>query len=317
MIDQDRMQGGAALARELRGARRGGIPWSVILGNDGEELIDATGPKGNIGCPAQPHEIDYFLVMLDKTRQHMSELDRKVIERELRAYGKAITTRRNKTPGYDEYTRAVRSVRFGRFEDAIERLGAAFASGFPPERVLVDKDLWPLREDPDTRPRLVALSEKFTKSHHVVLTEPTEPGRAIRLRGRVVDMESGDPLPGTLIRFSHTDASGEYRPGMDAGQGAGNPRLWGFARSDDEGRFIVDTIMPERYVGASVPRHVHYRVWAEKRAVMDSECFFDEDPLLSASARARAPQRNFPIVKLARDDAGRQVGELIVRVPRK
>lgn len=311
------MRGGKALAAELRGARRGGIPWSVILGSDGKELIDATGPKGNIGCPAQPHEIDHFFVMLDKTREKMSELDRKVIERELRAYGKQITTRRNRTPGYAEYAKAVRSVKFGRFADAVEELGAAFQAGFPPERILVDKSLWPLREDPDQRPKLVALAKAHTKTSHVVIPEPVEPGRFIRLRGRVVDMETGEPLPNTVIRFAHTDASGEYRPGMDAGQGAGNPRLWGFARSDAEGRFVLDTIMPERYANASVPRHIHYLVWAKGRAVMNSECFFDDDPLLSEATRKNAPRRNFPIVKLTHDRQARMTGELVIRVPNK
>lgn len=129
-------------------------------------------------------------------------------------------------------------------------------------------------------------------------------------------MDSGEPLPGALVKLYHTDASGEYRPGMDAGGGAGNPRLWGFVRADAEGRFTVDTIMPERYANASVPRHVHYHVWAKGRTKLDSECFFDADPLLTEKTRASAPKRNFPIVKLKRDAEQRLVGELIVRVPK-
>ena len=130
-------------------------------------------------------------------------------------------------------------------------------------------------------------------------------------------MKSGAALPGALIHFMQTDASGEYRPGMDAGQGAGNPRLWGFARADKEGRFVLDTIMPERYANASVPRHIHYNVWAEGYAAMNSECFFDDDPLLSDSTRRSAPKHNFPIVKLALDKDARMSGELVIRVPKK
>ena len=111
MIEQSRMQGGQALSNALRGSRRGGSPWHVILDADGKELINSTGPKGNVGCPAAPHEIDYFMVMLDKTRAHMSDDDRKVIERDLRIYGKQLTTRRNRTPGYAEYAKAIKSVK--------------------------------------------------------------------------------------------------------------------------------------------------------------------------------------------------------------
>ena len=317
MIDQDRMEGGKALANELRGSRRGGIPWHVILDANGKEVIDSTGPKGNVGCPAQPHEIDYFCKMIDETRKHMSDVDRKVIERELRIYGKQLTTRRNRTPGYAEYAKAIKSVKFGRFDDAVAELGAACAKGFPPARFLSDKNLWALREDPDQRPKLVALGRKHTRTSRVSLVEPNEKGRPIRLYGRVVDMDSGDALPGATIQFMQTDASGEYRPGMDAGQGAGNPRLWGFARTDAEGRFVLDTVMPERYANASVPRHIHYNVWVEGRALMRSECFFDDDPLLSEATRKSAPKRNFPIVKLALDEEARRSGKLVIHLPKK
>ena len=144
-----------------------------------------------------------------------------------------------------------------------------------------------------------------------------EVGRRIRLEGRVVDMATDQPLPGALMKFFHTDATGEYRPGMDAGGGAGNPRLWGYVRSDAEGRFTVDTIMPERYTNSSVPRHVHYHVWVGNRPRYASECFFDSDPLLSDRTRKSAPGRNFPIVKLNRTDDRRHVGTLTVRVPTK
>ena len=65
-IDTDRMTGGAELAAELRGSKRGGIPWMVILAGDGAPQITSDGPKGNCGCPATPHEIDHFLAMLDE-----------------------------------------------------------------------------------------------------------------------------------------------------------------------------------------------------------------------------------------------------------
>ena len=94
-IDQDRMTEGAVLAAELRAvnkkAKGGGIPWSVMLDGTGRQVITSDGPKGNIGCPAQPHEIDFFFEMVDKTRTHMSDGDREVLEKKLRAYGKELT----------------------------------------------------------------------------------------------------------------------------------------------------------------------------------------------------------------------------------
>ncbi len=316
-IDTDRMTGGAELAAELRGSKSGGIPWMVILAGDGAPQITSDGPKGNCGCPAAPHEIDHFLAMLDTTRQHMTEDDRTVLERELRAYGAELMRPRHEEAGWRAYRDAVGKVKTGGFEDAVRDLGRAFEDGFAPQDILPDPALRQLREDPDRRLELFALLKEHVTASHIQMVDGHEPGRRIRLEGRVVDTASGAPLGGALLQLFHTDASGEYRPGMDAGGGAGNPRLFGYLRADAEGRFTVDTIMPERYPNSSVPRHVHYRVWAEGYPVLVSECFFDADPNLSERTRRTAPERNFPIVKLERDDEVRAVGQLTVRVPKE
>ncbi|MAG56337.1 MAG: hypothetical protein CMJ83_08615 [Planctomycetes bacterium] len=310
------MTGGAELATELRKGKRGGIPWIAILDGAGKPRITSDGPKGNCGCPAQPHEIDHFMAMVDATRQHMSSNDRKVIERELRTYG-AYLTRPRKSPGVAAYRQAVSNVKHGRFNAAVKEIGAAFSDGYAPETILTDPSLRPLREDPDRRTELFKLVREHVSTHRIRLVDRQERGRRIRLRGQVVDMDTSKPLPGALVQLFHTDASGEYRPGMDAGGGAGNPRLWGYLRTNAEGRFELDTIMPERYPNSSIPRHVHYHVWADGHPELASECFFDSDPNLDDRTRKSAPERNFPIVTLKRDDDGRMAGSLTVRVPAK
>ncbi len=317
MIDTERMTDGAELAKELRKGERGAIPWIVILDGDGEPKITSDGPKGNIGCPAQPHEIDYFLAMVDATRDHMTEDDRKILERELRAYGASLLQPRSRQPGYRAYADAVSKIKTGRLETAVKDLERAVADGFAPQDIATDPALRPLREDPDRRLELFEIVKAHVADSHIEMVDPNEPGQRIRLDGRIVDMETGEPLPGALMQLFHTDASGEYRPGMDAGGGAGNPRLFGYLRTDAEGRFTVDTIMPERYPNSTVPRHVHYRVWAEGYPEHVSECFFDADPNLSEKTRKSAPERNFPIVELERDSELRDVGKLTVRVPKK
>lgn len=315
VIDTERMTGGEDLAEELRGGADGGIPWIVILDGDGQPKITSDGPQGNIGCPAEPHEIDHFLAMLDATRQHMSDEDRAVIERELREFGAGLVGPRSDSPGRAAYVEAVAAVKAGRFGDAVRDLRRACEAGFAFEKILSDPSLRPLREDAERRLELLELSKEKATGSHIEMVDRTEPGRRIRLEGQVVDMATGEALPGALVQVFHTDANGEYRPGMDAGGGAGNPRLFGYLRADGEGRFTVDTIMPERYPNSSVPRHVHYRVWAANHPVLESECFFDSDPNLSQSARQSAPQRNFPIVTLRLGDDKRWVGALSVRVP--
>lgn len=315
MIDTYRMTGGAELGAELTEGKRSGIPWMAILDARGEQLITSDGPKGNCCFPTEPHEIDHFMAMLDKTRRHMTDDDRNIIERELKDYG-AELARPRREPGRTDYDAAIQSVKFGRFGTAVSKLGDAFEKGLPPAEMLTEPRLRSLREDPDRRAELFELLKQHVRANHIRLVDAREAGRRIRLAGRVIDMKSGEALAGALVQLYHTDATGEYRPGMDAGGGAGNPRIRGYLRTDGEGRFTVDTIMPERYPRSAVPRHVHYHVRAEGYPELVSECFFDSDPNLDAETRKNAPGNNFPIVELKPDADLRLVGALTIRVRR-
>ncbi len=60
------MKKGKDLAGRLRDSQAGGIPWMAILDGEGKKLVTSDGPAGNIGYPAKPEEIAYFLEMLKK-----------------------------------------------------------------------------------------------------------------------------------------------------------------------------------------------------------------------------------------------------------
>jgi len=72
--------GGADLLAKYNGDQEG-IPFWVILNPDGTLLGDsrmksATGKLANVGCPAQPEEVDYFVGLLQKTsRMKRGDLD--------------------------------------------------------------------------------------------------------------------------------------------------------------------------------------------------------------------------------------------------
>ena len=67
------MTNGREVAGRLGKPEKGGIPWLVILDATGEKLITSDGPKGNIGYPFEPHEIEYFLTMLKSTAKGLGE----------------------------------------------------------------------------------------------------------------------------------------------------------------------------------------------------------------------------------------------------
>lgn len=93
-IDEDRMTRGKEVEKSVRGEAKGGIPWIAFMDAEGKILAtsDAEPPHGtgNIGCPAEEKEIDWFMVMLRQVRNRMTpeQLDR--LEAALRKYGESI-----------------------------------------------------------------------------------------------------------------------------------------------------------------------------------------------------------------------------------
>lgn len=94
MVDVDRDTGGKALNEKFKGARRGGLPWMVILDADGNEAVSANVEGGehdgkNIGGPRADWEQAWFVEMLRRTAGNRVGPDElKVIERDLADYSK-------------------------------------------------------------------------------------------------------------------------------------------------------------------------------------------------------------------------------------
>ncbi len=82
-IDYMRMTHGAEVAKRFQPEANSGDPWMVILDPTGKVLISSVGPKGNIGYPSEPHEIDHFLSMLTATRKRLSDSDLDLIRKDL------------------------------------------------------------------------------------------------------------------------------------------------------------------------------------------------------------------------------------------
>jgi hypothetical protein len=69
--------------------RSQGLPWFAFLDAEGKCLIHSTGPKGNIGHPAEPHEVDYFKTMLQTVKKHLTDDDINSLIQSLVAFNKA------------------------------------------------------------------------------------------------------------------------------------------------------------------------------------------------------------------------------------
>jgi len=68
-----------------------GLPFSAFLDSKGTLIVNSKQPAkagGNIGFPAAPEEIDWFVAMMKKAAPRISEADLKVLETALRVQKK-------------------------------------------------------------------------------------------------------------------------------------------------------------------------------------------------------------------------------------
>lgn len=86
-------EGGEELMKKWKGGPEIGLPFTVILDDKGEMLINSNrqqnGSAGNIGCPWAPEEQDWFFAMVAKARPSVSKSTLSALRAQLVSYVKA------------------------------------------------------------------------------------------------------------------------------------------------------------------------------------------------------------------------------------
>ena len=99
------------------------------------------------------------------------------------------------------------------------------------------------------------------------LLEPGIAGTKLVVTGYVYDTAC-QPIPGALLDFWQCDDAGVYD---NAGY-----RLRGHQFADDEGRFVLETIVPGLYTGRT--RHIHVKAQAPNQPVLTTQLYFPDEP---------------------------------------
>jgi thiol-disulfide isomerase/thioredoxin len=82
-IDQDRTVGAKEVLARYNEKASGGIPWFVLLDPKGKPIITSDGPKGNVGFPAEEHEVVFFIKMMETSKKRMTEQDIEALRKSL------------------------------------------------------------------------------------------------------------------------------------------------------------------------------------------------------------------------------------------
>jgi protocatechuate 3,4-dioxygenase beta subunit len=199
---------------------------------------------------------------------------------------------------------ACREARDGRKDRALTALqSAAKAGDLSQTRCLTEPGLIVLHEQRPFRD----LMRRIARQSEIAMTPPDEPGESLIVSGRVVD-DDLKPVKDALIYVFHTNHQGSYSStGGNATMGDSlNPRLFGYLRTDADGRYQYRTIRPAGYPGDGPPAHVHYEVQARGHETLVTELMFEGDPRLSSENRREIVQAGFVIAEVTKDKDGVQ-----------
>ena len=93
-LDSRNKRGTEVIGKLRAGHDGGGIPWFVVLDAEGKELVTSDGPKGNVGCPAQPEEIAWFRTVLERTKKRLTAAELDAIQQANEALAKRWLAKR-------------------------------------------------------------------------------------------------------------------------------------------------------------------------------------------------------------------------------
>ena len=120
--------------------------------------------------------------------------------------------------------------------------------------------------------------------------EPGNGAQRLVISGQVFSARDCRPLTGALLEFWHSDERGEYD--------ISGYRFRGHQRTDADGRYRLETIVPALYPGRT--RHVHVKLQASRGRVLTTQLYFPNEP---ANRRDGGYQRNLEM-KMANAGVG-------------
>lgn len=169
-------------------------------------------------------------------------------------------------------------------------------NGFSTSTVLSDTIFMAIHPNSSFR----QLIRKYSTADLLTIASPTEPGEKIIVNGYVKNIQ-GEPIMNAMVYCYQTDDRGFYA--MEGTHVPGNQgdrlhaRLFGYVKTDVNGRFVLHTIHPRGYPKSELPSHIHCEVVAVGYNILITELLFDEDQRLQGEQRTRSLREGFIIAK--------------------
>lgn len=151
-------------------------------------------------------------------------------------------------------------------------------------------------------PPLPQRPKKITSS--VTLVSEKEPGEQLIINGTLYSPDRKTPAAGVLLYVYQTDATGVYNTNDGSWQ---KPRLNGWFRTDEDGRYKIRTVKPGSYPNRKQSAHIHLVIVPENGPARWLDDFlFEGDPFLSSSDQLRPARdgRFSHVMKISKEKDG-------------
>ena len=152
--------------------------------------------------------------------------------------------------------------------------------------------------------------EKQTQWFFDRLCSDKEQGTKITIKGHVLDVHN-KPIANAQLSIYHADNMGNYAPSDGAlkRMSEGDPRLFGFVKTDNLGNYTFQTVRPasypNKYNGRTIPQHIHVQTSATGYKTQAVQMAFDDDlQMRDAYWRNWAKEQHFPVVTLKKEKNG-------------
>jgi protocatechuate 3,4-dioxygenase beta subunit len=220
-----------------------------------------------------------------------------------------VEVRAHEAEAEPAYRAALAAASEGNSTRTLEVLEIALRAGACPTRVLAEQAFAVLHVET----RFHELIRVHARPSFTVLVTSDEPGSPMVVSGSVRDT-AGIPIANALLLVFHADLKGEYTPTKPMDEP--HSRIFGYLRTDENGRFEFRTVRPGGYRNAVpldgkdrlIPEHIHFEVSADGFEPTRFQMVFDDDPRIDDHWRKIwAPSVKAPIVKVSRDDTGVQI----------
>jgi protocatechuate 3,4-dioxygenase, beta subunit len=130
-----------------------------------------------------------------------------------------------------------------------------------------------------------------------------EAGEPLHITGTIYNPDAVTPARDVVLFLYHTDVHGHY----NQPDSPFNPRIYGWVKSDANGRYGFVTIKPAPYPELNTPAHIHVHIFGPgfPEYWVDAYCF-EGDPLITPRQLTMLTGRGGfqSIVKLTRDADG-------------